>query len=241
VPGLGQIPILGRLFSNHTDDSLKSEIVLSITPRIVGSASLPSGAELEYWAGTESNVRSGLLNIKPLRSVAVTSTGSAAPALRQRPLAQRKAVTPVPQPPAADSQVILSWQGPAQVRPGDEISLTLSAQSQQALNSLDLLVSYDASVLRAVDVVEGDFFNQGNTQSVLNKTIDQKSGQIKLDVSGSESAGTSGTGSLITLLFEALAASPQTQVIVGRLTPAGASGEALRASPPEPHVITVLP
>jgi general secretion pathway protein D len=241
VPGLGQIPVLGRLFSNHTDDRVKSEIVLSITPRIVGSASLPDGAELEYWAGTESNVRSGLLNIKPLGSVAVATTASATPALRQRPLAQRKDVTPVSQPPAADGPVVLSWQGPARVRPGDQISLTLNAQSQQALNSLDLVVSYDASVLRAVDVVEGGFFKQGNTQSVLNKTIDQTSGQIQLDVSGGEPAGTSGSGSLITLLFEAIAASPQTQVVVGRLAPAGAGGEALTASAPDPHFITVLP
>ena len=38
VPLLGQIPILGRLFSVHNNDKLKSEIVLSITPHIVGSA-----------------------------------------------------------------------------------------------------------------------------------------------------------------------------------------------------------
>ena len=241
VPGLGQIPILGRLFSNHTDDSLKSEIVLSITPRIVGSARLPDGAELEYWAGTESNVRSSLLNVKSLGSVAVATTASAAPALRQRPLAQRKDVAPVSQPPAVDSQVVLSWQGPAQVRPGDQVSLTLNAQSQQALDSLDLVVSYDASVLRAVDAVEGGFFKQGNTQSVLNKTIDQASGQIQLEVSGGEPAGTSGSGSLITLLFEAIAATPQTQVVVGRVAPAGAGDEALTASAPDPHLITVLP
>ena len=241
VPGLGQIPILGRLFSNHTDDSLKSEIVLSITPRIVGSARLPDGAELEYWAGTESNVRSSLLNVKSLGSVAVATTASAAPALRQRPLAQRKDVAPVSQPPAVDRQVVLSWQGPAQVRPGDQVSLTLNAQSQQALDSLDLVVSYDASVLRAVDAVEGGFFKQGNTQSVLNKTIDQASGQIQLEVSGGEPAGTSGSGSLITLLFEAIAATPQTQVVVGRVAPAGASGETLTASAPDPHLITVLP
>jgi len=241
VPGLGQIPILGRLFSSHTDDSLKSEIVLSITPRIVGSTSLPDGGDVEYWAGTESNVRSGLLNIKPLGSVAVATTASAAPALRQRPLAQRKDVPPASQPPAVEEQVSVSWQGPAQAKPGDMISLTLTAQSQQPLNSLGLLVSYDARVLRAVDVVEGGFFRQGSAPSALNKTIDQAGGQILLDVSGSAPAGTSGTGSLITLLFEALSASPQTQVVVGRLTPAGAGGEALSASPPEPHVITVLP
>ena len=48
VPGLGQIPILGRLFSSHKDDKSKTEIVLSITPHIVGSASLPDVNNEEY-------------------------------------------------------------------------------------------------------------------------------------------------------------------------------------------------
>jgi len=35
IPGLGDLPILGRLFSSQRDDTKKSELVLSITPRIV--------------------------------------------------------------------------------------------------------------------------------------------------------------------------------------------------------------
>jgi general secretion pathway protein D len=242
VPGLGQIPILGRLFSNHSDDSAKTEIVLSITPRIVGSARLPDVTEVEYWTGTESSVRSDLLNIKPLGSVAVTTTAAATPVLRQRPqAAQRRDVPAASQPPAVDSPFSLSWQGPAQARPGEKLSVTLNAQSQRPLNSLGLLVSFDSSVLKAVDVLEGGFFKQGNTQSSLNKTIDQAGGQILLDISGSGPEGAGGTGGLITLVFEAIAASPQTQIAVGRLAPVGLDGEPLTATPPVPHVIEVAP
>ena len=35
IPGLGDIPGLGRLFGSNKDDVSKSELVLSITPRIV--------------------------------------------------------------------------------------------------------------------------------------------------------------------------------------------------------------
>ena len=58
VPGLGDIPILGRLFSDHSTEKKKSEIVLAITPRIIRAKPRPSSDTTEFWFGTES--RSGL-------------------------------------------------------------------------------------------------------------------------------------------------------------------------------------
>jgi general secretion pathway protein D len=240
LPGLGQIPVLGRLFSSNKNDNSKTEIVLSITPRIVGSARLPDVSETEYWAGTESSVRSGLLQLKPLGSVAVTSSSAAAvpPA---RPGMPRKDVPAAPQLPAASGAVALSWQGPAQAKLGETVSLTLNAQSPQPVNTLGLLVSYDPGVFKAIDVVEGGFLKQGGMQSTLNKSIDPAGGQILLDISGSGSAGASGAGSLVTLMFEAIAAQPQSQIAIGRVAPSGPSGETMTVTSPAPHVITVTP
>lgn len=242
VPGLGQLPVIGRLFASHKDDGTKTEIVLSITPRIVGSARLPDVSEVEYWAGTESSLRSGTLGIKSLGSVAVTSSASATPLARPRPtVAPRRDVPPGPPVPATANPVTLSWQGPAQVKPGDTVKLTLNVNSVQSMNRLDLLVGFDPDVFKAVDVVEGGFLQQDNMQSVLTKTINQASGQIQLDLSGGGSGGASGTGSLVTLVFEAIAANPGSQIVVGRLAPSGPGGEALTASTPDPHVIKVTP
>jgi general secretion pathway protein D len=58
IPGLGDIPVVGRLFADHTHDKQKSEIVLSITPRIIRGRERPSSDTSEFWFGTES--RSGL-------------------------------------------------------------------------------------------------------------------------------------------------------------------------------------
>ncbi|MBK9326522.1 MAG: type II secretion system protein D [Thiobacillaceae bacterium] len=56
VPGLGDIPILGRLFSTNRDDRNKSEIVLLITPRVVRNVERPELAQGEFFAGTEAAV-----------------------------------------------------------------------------------------------------------------------------------------------------------------------------------------
>ncbi|MDT7847980.1 type II secretion system protein GspD [Methylophilus sp. VKM B-3414] len=74
LPGLGEIPILGRLFSNNTDDKSKTEIVLAITPKVISNVTLPEATFSEYWSGTDS-----VISDKPLMNsmpVAPTLTRS---------------------------------------------------------------------------------------------------------------------------------------------------------------------
>ncbi|MBW8307323.1 MAG: type II and III secretion system protein [Thiobacillus sp.] len=242
IPGLGQIPVIGRLFSSHKDDNSKTEIVLSITPRIVGSARLHDAREVEYWSGTEASLRSSLFNLKPLGSVAVSTTGTATPVARPRtPVPARREVAPAPQSVPASGAVALIWQGPGQAKPGETIRLTLNAQSAQAMNGTELLLSYDPDVFMAIDVVEGGLFRQNDTPSTFSKTIDQTSGQILVEVSGTAPEGMSGTASIVTLVFEATAARPQSQIIVGRMTAVDPAGAELAVTLPQPHLITVAP
>jgi general secretion pathway protein D len=53
LPGLGDIPLIGRLFSNHNDSKAKTEIVLSVTPHIVRDRRAPQADTSEYWSGSE--------------------------------------------------------------------------------------------------------------------------------------------------------------------------------------------
>lgn len=55
VPGLGDLPVLGRLFSSQKDSKDKTELVLSITPRLVRGLTGPALLPMEFWSGTENN------------------------------------------------------------------------------------------------------------------------------------------------------------------------------------------
>jgi general secretion pathway protein D len=57
VPGLGDLPIIGRLFGRSRDDVQKTEIVLSITPRIVRNPQRPALRDAEFDVGTEASLR----------------------------------------------------------------------------------------------------------------------------------------------------------------------------------------
>jgi general secretion pathway protein D len=56
LPGLGDLPFLGRLFANQANKKAKTEIVLAITPRILGNISRPNAEISEYWSGTDLQI-----------------------------------------------------------------------------------------------------------------------------------------------------------------------------------------
>jgi len=56
IPGLGDIPGLGRLFGSNKDTIGKSELVLSITPRIVRNLPYQSPSDMEFPTGTETSM-----------------------------------------------------------------------------------------------------------------------------------------------------------------------------------------
>lgn len=54
IPGIGSLPLLGKLFSKQKDDKSKTEIVLSITPHIIRERKTNNASQTEYWIGSES-------------------------------------------------------------------------------------------------------------------------------------------------------------------------------------------
>lgn len=56
VPLLGDLPVVGRLFSNNNDTANKTEIVLLITPRVVRNLRRPGLQFEEFPSGTEGAV-----------------------------------------------------------------------------------------------------------------------------------------------------------------------------------------
>jgi general secretion pathway protein D len=59
IPFLGDIPLLGRLFTGHNNNKTKREILLSITPHIVKKLDMPEAAVASIWSGGEDELRAG--------------------------------------------------------------------------------------------------------------------------------------------------------------------------------------
>ena len=78
LPGLGDIPVLGRLFSNQRTEAERTEILLSITPRILRNMERPSDDLTEFSAGPEAG-RQGSSGSMPGVPFVPTMPGAPAP------------------------------------------------------------------------------------------------------------------------------------------------------------------
>jgi general secretion pathway protein D len=64
VPGLGELPVLGRLFGSRKGERNKTEIVLLITPHVVRNLERPGATALQFMSGTESAVGGGSIGLR---------------------------------------------------------------------------------------------------------------------------------------------------------------------------------
>lgn len=223
LPGLGDLPVAGRLFSSQRDDSQRTELVLSITPRIIRNVRRPDVTEAELWIGTEA-----LPRLRPVGGVLPAAEGASAAA------PAGAAVGPVPMGPQAGvpnlaprvegpAGPVLKWTGPAEAKAGETFTLTLDLQTATPLRGAPLQLSYSKDRLELLGIDEGDLFKQGGAQTSFTKTIDASQGQARAGVLRSQVDGAAGQGSFVTLRFKALTAGAA-EVRVLSVDPIGLSG-----------------
>ncbi|HJW01677.1 MAG TPA: secretin N-terminal domain-containing protein [Azospira sp.] len=117
-PGLANLPIIGALFSNQKDTNQKTELVLSITPRLVRGLTPPPQLSGQFWSGTETTPRLGPPHLSshstapggdkplPLPPMPAGAPGQpdvalppGEPVMPQSPSAEQIPVAPPPAPP----------------------------------------------------------------------------------------------------------------------------------------------
>lgn len=228
VPGLGDLPIIGRLFSSQLDDNQKTELVLSITPRLVRGIAPPPHVPNEFWSGTESNLR-----VKPL------SLAGVLPADKAAGLAPSATALAVAEPQGAP--VVLRWEGEAQGKVGATLSLSLKVSSPDALLGLPLQIKYDPAVLEVVDAKAGAFMGQGGNPAEFSKRIVGGSGMVFFTHNRSGAEGAKGDGDLVTLDFKALKPAERSLVTVLPATPLGTGRKPMRQTGPALIGVTVQP
>jgi general secretion pathway protein D len=240
VPGLGDLPIAGRLFSSQKDDVQRTELVLAITPRILRSAPKPDISMAELWVGSENATR---LRPPPGRPVAVAATGPAASQgqivqVPASPVAAVVPATPASAPAAPQAGVAApaaaaptapagparaSWQGPKEVKVGEVFTATLLVESASAIRGMPLEIAFPQDLIEVVEVQEGTFLRQGDAPTSFTHAVNQATGRIGAGSLRNDATGVNGQGSLLQLKLKAKAAGAA-DLKVTSLRPIGIGG-----------------
>jgi len=212
IPILGDIPILGKLFSSTSDGTIKTDILMSITPNIVRTMELPDKDIQNFWSGTEE-----AYDTKPLF---VVPGGKASKPAEKAPdksavldtLAKREAGTPPKpsEPKPAPEQPVGASAAVIEVRPGDnagavgqEVRFELTAAAVKDLYGAILTLGYDPKIIEFKAASEGAFLKQDGQQTSFLFSNNIKAGTVDIYMTRiGDVGGIQGAGSLCTVVFQ---------------------------------------
>jgi general secretion pathway protein D len=194
VPGLGDLPWLGRLFSSQNLTRNKTEIALLITPRIVRNIPRPSNSESEFPFGTENAVGMIPVTIGKVAARSLAMSSSPAAGARGDPAFPPLSDDAIARETSAAQKVVagpvLSLNAPAQASPGKDFAVNVSLAGGDSLQAAEMELNYDANVLEVLD--EGEKSGKrllklgkgGGTVDVRFRIIAQKPGTTEVGISG---------------------------------------------------------
>ncbi len=194
IPGLGDLPVAGRLFSSTKDDVQNTELVLAITPRILRSAARPEVSQAEMWVGTENFTR-----LRPRPGVRVAPPEAKAGA---QPVLAPSAGSAAPVLPAG---LNLQFKGPEAVKTGETFTVSLHAASGMPLAGMPMDLRFAADKLQVLGVSEGAYFRQSPAASSFTHAVNATEGRVSVGLLSNAEKGVTGEGDLVVLRIKALA------------------------------------
>src|SRR5260221_4380183 len=249
IPGLSQIPVVGRLFGSHNSDREKSEIVLSITPHIIRTQTRAATDSTEFWYGTETRSRStpfdggGGFETSPAAGSAgegAVGGGAGLPTVGPRPSVSppvAPAAPPPARPPAAPAgpppHPTVTVDGPGEIAVRQEFDVTVRLATHIGISRLRGQVRFDSSALQLMSATAGDLV----PASAGGPNVDAKNGGAQLDVVATDEP-VQGEGSLMLLRFKALTARPASS-ISAQVSAVGPSGAAMANAASQPLSIAI--
>jgi general secretion pathway protein D len=247
LPLLGDIPILGRLFSANRTETRENEILIVLVPHIVRLPDIKLANLKSVASGTDQIFRiryeqegNGKAALPP---AAVDTPQLAAGPSPAAPPAEQPVITPeppgvldtpaappetpapvtpapaTPETPAGSPATLSIEPASPQITAGQQISMTVQINNVTQLFGVPLRIGWDPKILRLVEITRGTFLQGAEQDLIFSRNIRNEVGQAAVNISRFPgTGGMDGGGSLVTLQFEGIAAGSSNV----RVTPTGA-------------------
>jgi general secretion pathway protein D len=231
VPGIGDLPLIGRLFSSHNNTQTKTEVVLLITPRILRNIARPELRFEEFPSGTEA-----VIGAPPLVLQSLYPVESSAPAAAQP--AEGSAATTSPAAGAKPFPLKVALQAPAQLALGQEFTILLTIEGAASLKNGNFDIAYDPSRLQFVRAEPGKLL-EASPDAGFRANSPEGMGRLSLSISGT--ANIQGSGELARLTFQAMGAPGTPAMRLEAVSLTDNAGKVLTAQIPPPLSLSLRP
>ena len=231
VPGIGDLPVVGRLFSSHNNTQTKTEVVLLITPRILRNIARPELRFEEFPSGTEA-----VIGAPPLVLQSLSPTEAGVP---PAPAVEPKQGDAVPVSPSAKSPPLkVALQAPAQLALGQEFTILLTIEAAAGLKNGNFDIAYDPSRLKFVRAEPGKLL-EASPDAGFRANSPEGMGRLSLSISGT--ASIQGSGELARLTFQAMGAPGTPAMRLEAVSLTDSAGKVLSAQIPPPLSLLLRP
>lgn len=190
IIGLMNIPLLGGLFSRTEKSVQQTDVIMTITPRIIRTLPVTEEDMKPLWVG--------LAGITPSKSKAERMPEEVIREQRMRARAEAEATA------TRGGQNLVQLSPPNfEARQNRVIRINVNLRIQEEVGNLSLSINYDPSVIRLKEVIRREFINRLGENVPFFEHIDNSSGVCTLGFTSPEmGTGLRGTGTLAVLVFE---------------------------------------
>jgi len=231
IPGIVNVPVLGRLFGSENVEKNQQELLIALVPHIVRTPGYSVDNLRAIYAGTDQLVR---VSYAPKAEQQPPAT--AAPKPQTTPPPPPASTAPAVPPTVSGGTAVLNWSpgGEIQAAPGSVLNLSLQVSNVQDLFAVNpIRLKYDASRLKLNDVTQGDLLGRDGQRVQLSKDIRNDSGEATITLSRLPGAtGVAGSGALLQLSFQGMSRGAAV-VVVEEISLKNPQQQGVAAGPPQ--------
>lgn len=259
IPLLGDIPIMGKLFSSSDDGTIKTDILMSITPNIVRGMELPDKDTQIFWSGTEEAYDTKPLFVtasnKSSKTVEKNVDKTAVLDAMAKPVVQTVPAEPVKPASAATGTAAVTTSAftnmaasaptvvlevkpsESDTRVGQEIKFDVTAANAHELYGAIITLGYDPKIIDFKAASEGAFLKKDGQQTSFLFSNNVKAGTVDIYMTRiGDVGGVEGTGSLGSLVFQGKAGGAS-EVVLKNVKLTNASREQIKSDLKSAQVI----
>ncbi len=212
-PGLAHVPILKHLFSDDNRSSDDDEILMILTPHIVRMPEWTKSNLKASYAGSETNIQ--IKRASQMRAPQQQPPSASQPTNVQVPAPQTNAQAPSNSDQSGKPAQVRFEPRNLSLKTGQTMTVGVVVENVSDLFSIPFLVQYNPAVISVEEVRHGRFLQAGDQEIAIVQKVDNEHGQAIISATRQpNTAGASGTGTIMGIVIKGLAPGTGTLSIV---------------------------